>query len=159
MPLILVVALIAALAAVPVPTASAAHDASERRLVTLIAADRAAHGLPPLRPSRRLARAADRHATRMARADVLWHRSGRSLLRTAGSAWTGEVLARAASPKRALAAWLRSSGHRAVLRARQARVVGVAIRGNVFVAHFAGRSIAFSVVSASTKASMTTGSN
>ena len=159
MPLILVVALIAALAAVPVPTASAAHDASERRLVRLIAADRAAHGLPPLRPSRRPARAADRHAIRMARAGVLWHRSGRSLLRTAGSGWTGEVLARAPSPEWALAAWLRSRGHRAVLRARQARALGVAIRGNVFVAHFAGRSIAFSAVSALTKASMTTGSN
>ena len=139
MPMILVAALVAALAAVPVPTASAAHDASERRLVALIAADRAAHGLAPLRPSRRLARASDRHATRVARAGFFWHRSGRALLRTAGSAWTGEVLAQAPSPERAFAAWLRSLPHRAVLRARQARVVGVAIVGNVLVGHFAGR--------------------
>ena len=135
MPLILIATLLVTLAAAP--AASAAHDPSERRLVALIAADRAAHGLPPLRPSRRLARAADHHAARLARAGILWHRPGRSLLRTSGSAWTGEVLARAASPERAFAAWLRSSPHRTVLRARRARVLGVAIRGNVFVGHLA----------------------
>jgi uncharacterized protein YkwD len=140
MPLILVAALLAALAAVPASAAAAApaHDPAERRLAALIAADRAAHDLPPLRLNRRLARAADRHAARLARANRLWHRSGRSLSRTAGSAWTGEVLARAASPTRALAAWLRSPPHRAVLRAPRARALGVAISGNVFVGQLAG---------------------
>lgn len=130
------------LAALLVPSAARAAnspvvDLRERAVIDRVNAIRADHGLPALALDERLARAADRHSRRMARAHTLTHRVGgegrlRSRLRWAvGDAKVGEVILWGKGAVRSaeiVRAWMRSPGHRDLLLSSQFAVAGIGIR-------------------------------
>jgi uncharacterized protein YkwD len=84
-------------------------------VVCLINAERARHGLPRLRESSRLDRAAQRWADAMVAADDLGHGSGPGAhVSSAGLRWSavGENVASGfGTPRRVVAAWMASPGH------------------------------------------------
>jgi uncharacterized protein YkwD len=139
---------LAAACAALVLTAIAADAAGARlspvdysaRLVHRINGFRESHGLPPLRLSPRLERAARAHSADMAAHRVLTHRSssGATLLerlRRAGyrGRSVGETLAAGRlSPRLTLRLWRRSRLHRRLLLRRRFRSAGVGMaRGRV----------------------------
>jgi uncharacterized protein YkwD len=141
----LAVALIAAaLAATAVVTAPTAHAASarltptEKAVIRLMNRVRARHGLPALKTSRRLARAADGHSRDMLRHDFFSHQSSdgtsfdRRVRSYARARRVGENLAMLPGVRRAarkvVRMWLRSAAHREILLSRRFRRVGVGKR-------------------------------
>jgi uncharacterized protein YkwD len=99
---------------------------------------RARHGLPALKSSRRLARAADGHSRDMLRHDFFSHASsdGTSFFRRvrsyARARRVGENLAmlpgRRRAARKVVTMWLRSASHRQILLSRGFRRVGVGKR-------------------------------
>jgi uncharacterized protein YkwD len=136
--LTLAVALIP-LAALPAAVAAAPGlSGSERKLIRRINDVRAEYGLTRLRPSRALARAADRHSRDMLRRDFFAHNSSdgtpfdHRVRRYAGAALVGETLA-TISPRRGGAAlvvrlWMESPPHRAILLGPGFGRIGIARR-------------------------------
>jgi uncharacterized protein YkwD len=141
----LAVALIAAActatALVAAPTALAASarlTPTEAAVVRLINQVRARHGLPPLKSSGRLARAADGHSRDMLRTDFFAHQSSdgtsfdRRVRSYAHARTVGENLAMLPGVRRAagkvVSMWLRSAAHRQILMSGRFRRVGVAKR-------------------------------
>ncbi|MBM3146479.1 MAG: CAP domain-containing protein [Actinobacteria bacterium] len=116
-------------------------NTAERQVVRLINAQRQKHGVAPLRISRALCRAAERHSVDMRRRQYFGHSSlnGASIAaraiaggyrRGGCSAWrVGEVIGWGSGPHRTPAAqvraWMRSGTHRAVLLSPVWRHVGV----------------------------------
>ncbi len=114
---------------------------AERQVIKLINVQRQKHGVAPLRISRALCRAAERHSIDMRRRQYFGHSSlnGASIAaravaggyrRSGCSAWrVGEVIGWGSGPHRTPAAqvraWMRSSTHRAVLLSPAWRHVGV----------------------------------
>jgi uncharacterized protein YkwD len=102
---------------------------------------RQAHGVPRLRPDRRLARVARKHSRDMVRNHYFSHTSpdGRSSSdRIAASGWmrgrkrwaVGENLAwhsAPAPPSASVEDWLNSPSHRRILLSRRYRVVGIGV--------------------------------
>jgi uncharacterized protein YkwD len=137
--------LVAALAATPAfgqlersgPAAVVATDELEDGVIGRINAARRDRGLTPLRPSAPLGLAAEAHARAMARLGFFAHvsRDGSSVRDRiqqfdSGAAGrpVGEVLlwrAPAPTPEEALAMWLASPSHRAVLLDPQLRLIGI----------------------------------
>lgn len=103
----------------------------ERSIAGRVTQVRARHGLPPVRVTSRLTRAADRHSVVMARTGVLSHGGGVAT-RVHGRV-VAETLARVPRRLRPLSAtvvhaWMESPGHRAVLLDPRLRRIGVARR-------------------------------
>ena len=128
-------------------------DSGERAIVRALNGVRAGHGLPSLRVSGALARAADVHSANMLANDFFAHGSmGQRVRRYVRSRSIGETLARTSScsrgsARRVVQMWMNSSGHRAVVLSRRYRKVGVARRAGrlgsaracVITADFASR--------------------
>lgn len=131
--------------------ASAAQSSlsrAERQVVRLVNAYRQARGLHPLRVSRALCRAAQRHSIHMQRHRYFGHVSpsgvsvaGRAVScgygRSGRAVWrVGEVIAwgsgRRGTPAAVVRGWLRSTPHRAVLLSRSWRHIGVGRVGGPF---------------------------
>lgn len=116
-------------------------DSLRHGTICLVNAERAARGLPPLRPDRRLRRMAGRHALDMVRRGYFSHRTptgGRLRDRVRASGYgrsrrwrVGENLAwgRGARtrPYATVAAWMASPPHRDVILSRRYRQIGIAI--------------------------------
>jgi uncharacterized protein YkwD len=109
-------------------------DDGERAIVRAVNGIRARHGLPSLRVSRALARAADGHSANMLANDFFAHGSmAQRVRRYVRSRAIGETLAwtpscSRSSARRVVRMWMNSSGHRAVLLSRRYRKIGVARR-------------------------------
>jgi uncharacterized protein YkwD len=133
--------LVAALAALP-PAAAAGPariDGRERAMLRGINRARARHGVPALRRSPRLARAADYHSWEMLDAGYFAHESrdggsfDRRIRRFAHHRAVGETLAMVGrcgrrSPRRIVRMWMNSPPHRAVLLSATYRRIGIARR-------------------------------
>jgi uncharacterized protein YkwD len=141
----LAVALLAAActatALVAAPTALAASarlTQTETAVVRLMNQVRARHGLPALKTSRRLARAADGHSRDMLLHDFFAHQSSdgtsfdRRVRSYAHAQTVGENLALLRGVRRAprsvVSMWLRSAAHRRILLSGHFRRVGVGKR-------------------------------
>jgi uncharacterized protein YkwD len=134
--------LLAALFTTPITgtaTAKPRIDDKERAIVRAINRQRAKHGLGALKPSRRLARAADFHSWEMLDADYFAHesRDGGSfdarIRRYANHRSLGETLAMLGGCGRKAAnkvvrMWMDSAGHRAILLSSSYRRVGIGKR-------------------------------
>lgn len=134
--------LAAGLAALLAPTAARAAnspvvDLRERAVIDRVNAIRADRGLSALSIDPRLARAADRHSRRMARARTLTHRVagegelGSRLRWAVGDANVGEVIFWGKGAVRSaeiVRAWMRSPGHRDLLLSPTFVTAGVGIR-------------------------------
>jgi uncharacterized protein YkwD len=114
-------------------------DAKERAMVRAINRQRSRHGLATVRPSARLARAADYHSRDMLAADFFAHDSrdgtpfDRRVRRYANHRAVGETLAMLGgcgkgAARRVVRMWMKSPGHRAILLSSSYRRVGVAKR-------------------------------
>lgn len=115
-----------------------AQNAVEAPLVRLINRTRSAHGLPALRISRELVRAAEAHAREMGRQGFFAHESAdgtsagdriRRFYRVTGRWIVGENLlwrSPDVTPGQALQMWLASPPHRHVLLLASFREIGVA---------------------------------
>ena len=144
----------------PAGAATARLDRQEKRVIRFINSIRRAHGLPRLRVSPKLNRAANYHSWEMIVGNFFAHssRSGTSaatrVRRYRRSRSVGETLAFVPRHQRANAAWhvvemwMNSPGHRAVMLSPGFRRLGVARkngslgggrRGGVFTADFAAR--------------------
>jgi uncharacterized protein YkwD len=111
--------------------ASARHDRTETKIIRAMNGARAGHGLPRLRPSHRLARAADAHSAAMARTNTLGHGAFTARVRRyVNSRWIGENLAwlPVCNAGRVVRMWLRSTAHRRIMLSRAFQRVGVARR-------------------------------
>ena len=120
----------------PAFAAGPGPDRFERATVTEINKVRAARGLRPLSPDRRLARVSDAHSARMAGRGVFAHSTG-SLVRRVGARHVGEVIAWVRGPggrvyrdeaARIVRGWMASAPHRVMLLRPRYRRVGVARR-------------------------------
>ena len=136
--LTIAVALVPALALPAAAAAGPGLSGSERALIRELNDLRAYHGLAPLRPSRALGRAADRHSRDMLRADFFDHSSSdgtpfdRRVRRYANARQVGETLA-ALGQRRGGAGtvarmWMNSPPHRAIVLDAGFRRVGIARR-------------------------------
>src|SRR3954447_2025516 len=136
-----IAAVLAATALVTAPTAHAASarlTPTEKTVVRLMNQVRARHGLPALKPSRRLARAADGHSRDMLRHDFFAHESSdgtsfdRRVRSYAHARRVGENLAMLPGASGAayevVQMWLGSAAHREILLSRGFRRVGVGTR-------------------------------
>jgi uncharacterized protein YkwD len=169
-------ALVCASALIVVPHTASAADcagadrapqqlgAAAARTVTLclLNRERAARGLAPLRPDRRLTRAAQGHSADMVAHRYFAHdsRDGASFgTRIARTGWTrhrrvwtlGENIAwgerEAATPAAIVDAWMHSAGHRRNILDARFRAIGIGIvsgtpgadRGATYSTDFAGR--------------------
>ncbi len=117
-------------------TISGSGDRQEHTILCLINAARAQAGVPRLRRSRALARAAERHARDMTRRDYFDHASpegttpdGRAARAGYDSSLIAENLAFGTgswgTPAGAVAQWLGSAPHRRALLDRRARDLGI----------------------------------
>jgi uncharacterized protein YkwD len=110
---------------------------------------RAEHGLAPLRPSRGLHRAAQRHSADMVARDYFGHTSptGSTLylriMRSGfvywGQWWAGEDLAWGTgtygTPRATVKMWLASPEHRAILLSSRYRLIGLGRATGSFLGH------------------------
>jgi len=152
-------ATLALLAAVLLPAAPSRAAGPAETLLRALNATRVEHGVPPLRPDRRLARAARAHSADMVARRYFAHESPAGerpcervartgWMRGRGRWWVGEDLAwgtaRKSRPRAIVAAWLASPPHRRVMLRRRYRVVGVGVargtplgaRGRTYTADF-----------------------
>jgi uncharacterized protein YkwD len=128
---------------------SAAAGRAEQEAIDALNDLRRANGLAPLRESGRLNNSSGSYARRMLRHDFFGH--GPSIDIAGGFRSAGETLAyhtgRKAQPRRTIARWMNSPGHRAVLLSPGFRWVGMGLaRGRLgssvvttWVAHVASR--------------------
>jgi uncharacterized protein YkwD len=126
-------------ASAPAAEAGARLSAGERTLVRAVNGVRARHGLPRLKRSPRLNRAADHHTRQMIAHDFFSHssRNGASMSRRvrafARSRRVGETIAMTSrcgrrGARRVVRMWMASSGHRAIVLSRSFRRIGVGAR-------------------------------
>jgi uncharacterized protein YkwD len=125
MPWLRSIAIALALTALLAPASQAGRH--ERELRTLVNGERAGHGVAKLRPAPALARSARRHARALLARGVLAHApltSGAARFRILGEnlAMTGGL---APKPRRAVALWLGSPGHRALMLHPRMRSIGI----------------------------------
>jgi uncharacterized protein YkwD len=114
-------------------------DRVERSMIRAINRERAGHGLAAVRPSHKLARAADFHSWEMLDANYFAHTSrdggpfDSRVRRFARHRSVGETLAWVSrcgrrSARQVMRMWMNSSGHRAILLSPAYRRVGVGKR-------------------------------
>lgn len=133
------------------------HNAAETSIVRVMNAERARHGLRPLRSRRGLARVAARHSADMLRYDRFQHSSfdgttiSQRIRRGGNYRSVGEVIAwvprgMSRSARTVVRLWMESPPHRAQILQRKYRFVGVGRkagamgpeRGFAFTADFGG---------------------
>lgn len=149
LPLTLVLALPAAPASAGAPACAAAHSSPteastaqlEHTVLCLVNRERAARGLPRLRPNGKLDRAARGHSRHMASADFFSHDSpgGASVLQRVkrrgyhgrSGLLVGENIAWGSgsysTPAQIVEGWMNSAGHRANILHRSFREIGVGV--------------------------------
>jgi uncharacterized protein YkwD len=113
--------------------ASSRHDATEAGIIRALNSARANYGLPRLRTSRGLARAADAHSRAMRRSNTLGHGDySRRVRRYVRTRKVGENLAWMSRCKASAIVnmWLRSAPHRKVMLSRSFRRIGVGRSGS-----------------------------
>jgi uncharacterized protein YkwD len=116
-----------------VPIPAAGSTTLGRQVLRGINAERARHGLRPLRPAPSLRRVAGAHARYMARVRRLRHTSAdgtsatRRIRRATHLRRTGEAIAFAASARALVRAWMASPPHRRLLLSRSFRVIGIGV--------------------------------
>jgi uncharacterized protein YkwD len=126
-------------ATAPAAEAGSRLSAGERTLVRSVNHVRARYGLPRLRRSGRLSRAADHHTRQMIVHDFFSHSSpnGASMSRRvrafARSRRVGETIAMTSrcgrrGARQVVNMWMGSPGHRAILLSRSFRRIGVGVR-------------------------------
>lgn len=131
--LLVAAALAATPTAVTTPPAQAqtvvpASGAYERSVLRQVNRMRLQRGIPALRPARCVDRFAESRSRRMANRDVLRHLSGlRAVFDRCGGRMVGENIARGRrmTAVRAVAGWMYSPSHRAVMLDRRFRQAGV----------------------------------
>jgi uncharacterized protein YkwD len=116
-----------------VPVPAGASSTLGRQVLRGINAERAKHGLRPLRLAPSLKRVAGSHARYMARVKRLQHESAdgtsatRRIRRAMRLRRTGEAIAFAATARALVKSWMASPPHRRLLLSRSFRVVGVGV--------------------------------
>jgi uncharacterized protein YkwD len=121
-----------------VPAPAGASTTLGRQVLKGINAQRAKHGLRPLRFASPLRRVAGTHSRYMARVERLRHESadGTSattrIRRAMHLRRTGEAIAFAGSARAIVAAWMASPPHRRLLLSRHFRVIGVGVSRGTF---------------------------
>ena len=114
-------------------SASARHDATEASIIRALNSARASHGLPKLRTSRGLARAADAHSKVMRRTNTIGHGDySRRIRRYVRSRKVGENLAwmSGCNATSIVNMWLNSAPHRKVMLSKSFRRIGVGRSGS-----------------------------
>jgi uncharacterized protein YkwD len=109
-------------------SASSGHDPTEAAIVHAMNQVRTSHGLPALRPSSGLARAAGAHSASMARTRTMSHGAfSQRVRRYVRSRLIGENLAwmTGCNAAAVVELWLNSAGHRRIMLSRSFRRVGV----------------------------------
>jgi uncharacterized protein YkwD len=119
-------------APVDVPAYAAANRA-ERAIVRLVNAERARYGLPRVRLSGALTRAAQRHSWDCLRYDSLSHTTGRiTRARASGEALAWSQRGAGSGASSIVNMWMRSSAHRAIVLNGKFRRIGVGrVRGKL----------------------------
>jgi uncharacterized protein YkwD len=113
--------------------ASSRHDATEAGIVRALNNARASYGLPTLRASRGLARAADAHSKTMRRANRMGHGDySRRVRRYVRTRKVGENLAwmSGCNAGAIVHMWLKSGPHRKIMLSRSFRRIGVGRSGS-----------------------------
>jgi uncharacterized protein YkwD len=113
--------------------ASSRHDATEAKIVSALNKARASYGLPRLRSTRALGRAADAHSRAMRRANTVGHGDdSRRIRRYVRSRKVGENLAWMSGCNAAsiVNMWLNSAPHRKVMLSKSFRRIGVGRSGS-----------------------------
>jgi uncharacterized protein YkwD len=114
-------------------SAASRHDATEASIIRALNSARASYGLPRLRSTRALARAADAHSRTMRRTNTIGHGDfSRRIRRYVRSRKVGENLAwmsgcRASS---IVHMWLNSAPHRKIMLSRSFKRIGVGRSGS-----------------------------
>jgi uncharacterized protein YkwD len=142
----LVVVPLVAIAVIPCSASAAVRqDRTESAILKAMNSVRARHGLPSLRVSGALAKAADAHSAAMLRTGAFTHGSVNARLRRYTRARSvGETLAwmSRCNSRKVVDMWLRSAAHRRVLLARKFHAVGVGRKASpsrcMVTADFAG---------------------
>ena len=114
-------------------SASARHDATEAKIIRALNKARASHGLPRLRSTRALGRAADAHSRAMRRTNTVGHGDySRRIRRYVRSRKVGENLAwmSGCSASRIVGMWLNSAPHRKIMLSTSFRRIGVGRSGS-----------------------------
>jgi uncharacterized protein YkwD len=125
--------LIACLGAPSSAFASSRHDSTESSIIRAMNSVRASYGVPALRTSRGLARAADAHSATMQRSNSLGHGAfSRRIRRYVHTKRVGENLAwmSGCDANAIVQMWLNSAPHRRVMLSKSFRRIGVGRRGS-----------------------------
>jgi len=131
--LLLAALLVVCVAAPSSAGASVRHDRTEAKIIRALNKVRASHGLPRLRVSRGLARAADAHSRAMRRTNTLGHGDFlRRVRRYVRTRTVGENVAWMAGcrAQSIVDMWMGSAPHREVMLSRSFRQIGVGRRGS-----------------------------
>lgn len=118
-------------AAVPTAEPGITNNTFEDRVLRQINKRRAARDLPKVRiVSKCLERYAEDWAETIAQTGLLVHRDQSIIVTDCELRWAGETLARGSSltPASTVKAWMKSSGHRAVIMKRRADRAGIGVR-------------------------------
>jgi uncharacterized protein YkwD len=114
-------------------SASARHDATEAKIIRALNNARASYGLPRLRSTRALGRAADAHSRTMRRTNTIGHGDySRRIRRYVRSRKVGENLAwmSGCNASAIVDMWLKSAPHRKVMLSRSFKRIGVGRSGS-----------------------------
>jgi uncharacterized protein YkwD len=114
-------------------SASARHDATEAGIIRALNSARASYGLPKLRSSRGLARAADAHSKTMRRTNTMGHGDySKRVRRYVRSRKVGENVAWMSGCRASAIVnmWLNSAPHRKVMLSKSFRRIGVGRSGS-----------------------------
>lgn len=114
-------------------SAASSHDATEASIVRALNSARASYGLPRLRSTRALGRAADAHSRAMRRSNSVGHGDyTRRIRRYVRSRKVGENLAwmSGCDATSIVNMWLKSAPHRKVMLSRSFRRIGVGRSGS-----------------------------
>ncbi len=115
------------------PQAASAASTAERAVLRSINAERASHGLRPLRLAAPLRRVAGRHSRFMARVRRLQHESADGtpattrIRRAMRVRRAGETIAFAMDADSIVQEWMQSASHREILLSKQFRLVGIGV--------------------------------
>jgi uncharacterized protein YkwD len=114
-------------------SASSRHDATEAKIIRALNSARAGYGLPRLRSTRALGRAADAHSRSMRRSNTVGHGDfPRRIRRYTRSRKVGENLAwmSGCNASAIVAMWLNSGPHRKIMLSRSFKRIGVGRSGS-----------------------------
>ena len=114
-------------------SASSRHDATEAKIIRALNNARAGYGLPRLRSTRALGRAADAHSRSMRRSNTIGHGDfNRRIRRYTRSRRVGENLAwmSGCNASAIVNMWLNSGPHRKIMLSRSFKRIGVGRSGS-----------------------------